>query len=157
MTPAGKLLDPEDCAALGLSIRRKSRGVQAEILKQLDIKSYKTDLLKWSKADLLTEFGRGKKPKNINKSLFIKNVIWQTFEKLQAGVKPFDIGNIRSFWYYIKDTMDRVGANKKGDPYNTVSDMFVTLVRAGLFQYKDFGLTRTSTSRPSPPAARPPA
>lgn len=139
MTPAGKLLDPEDCAALGLSIRLKSRGVQAEILKQLGIKSYKTDLLKWSKADLLAEFGRGKKPKNINKSLFIKNVIWQTFEKLKAGVKPFDIGNIRSFWYYIKDTMDRVGANKKGDPYNTVSDMFVTLVRAGLFQYKDFG------------------
>jgi hypothetical protein len=139
MTPAGKPVDPEDCAALGLSIRRKSRGIQAEILKQLKIKSYKTDLLKWSKADLLAEFGLGKKPKNINKSLFIKNVIWQTFEKLQTGAKPFDIGNIRSFWYYIKDTMDRVGANKKGDPYNTVSDMFVTMVRAGLFQYKDFG------------------
>lgn len=139
MSPADKLLDSGDCAALGRSLHLETRGDQAQILKKLGIKSYKTDILKWKKADLIVEFGRGEKSKNINKSLFIKNVIWQTFKKLQAGEKPFDIGNIRSFWYYIKDTMDRIGANKKGDPYNVVSDMFVTLVKAGLFQYKDFG------------------
>jgi len=108
-----------------------------EILKKLGIKHYKKPILKMPNAELIKEFG--KSAKNINKSLFIKNVIWQTYEYIKAGEKPFDIGNLRSFWYYIKDTMDRVGANKKGDAYNIVSNMFVLMVKSGLFQYRDFG------------------
>jgi hypothetical protein len=88
------------------------------------------------KPELLKNFG--KSAKNLNKSLFIKNVIWQTYEKIQANEKPFDIGNLRSFWYYIKDTMDKAGANK-GDPYLIVSNMFMVMVKAGLFKYRDFG------------------
>jgi len=108
-----------------------------EILKKLGIKHYKKPILKMPNAELIKEFG--KSAKNINKSLFIKNVIWQTYEYIKAGEKPFDIGNLRSFWYYIKDTMDRVGANKKGDAYNIVSNMFVLMVKSGLFKYRDFG------------------
>ena len=107
-----------------------------EILKELRIKHYDENILNMSKEQLLKEFGRS--AKTLNKSLFIKNVIWQTYEKLQAGETPFDIGNLRSFWYYIKDTMDRIGANKKGNPYLIVSDMFMVMVKAGLFKYKDF-------------------
>lgn len=110
---------------------------QEKILKQLGIKHYDKNILKMTNAELLKEFG--KSAKTLNKSLFIKNVIWQTHERLKAGEKPFDIGNIRSFWYYIKDTMDRVGANKKGNGYLIVSDMFMVMVKAGLFKYKDFG------------------
>lgn len=110
---------------------------QEEILKQLGIKHYDKNILKMLNAELLKEFG--KSAKTLNKSLFIKNVIWQTYERLKAGEKPFDIGNIRSFWYYIKDTMDRVGANKKGNGYLIVSDMFMVMVKAGLFKYKAFG------------------
>lgn len=113
-----------------------SRLGQEEILKQLGIKHYDKNILKMLNAELLKEFG--KSAKTLNKSLFIKNVIWQTYEKLKAGENPFDIGNLRSFWYYIKDTMDRVGANKKGDAYLIVSDMFMVMVKAGLFKYKDF-------------------
>ncbi len=109
---------------------------QAEILKKLGIKHYDKNILKMPKPELLKNFG--KSAKNLNKSLFIKNVIWQTFEKLQAGEMPFDIGNLRSFWYYIKDTMDKAGANK-GDPYLIVSEMFMVMVKAGLFKYRDFG------------------
>ena len=90
---------------------RLARLNQDEILKELAIKHYDKNILKMSNAELLAEFGRG--AKTLNKSLFIKNVIWQTYEKLKAGEKPFDIGNLRSFWYYIKDTMDRVGAKQK--------------------------------------------
>lgn len=107
-----------------------------EILKKLGIKRYKKNILKMTKEELLAEFG--KSSKNINKSLFIKNMIWQTYERIKTGEKPFDIGNLRSFWYYIKDTMDRVGANKKGDAYNIVSNMFVLMVKSGLFKYKEF-------------------
>jgi hypothetical protein len=89
-----------------------------------------------SNPELLKEFGRS--AKTLNKSLFIKNVVWQTYEYLKAGEKLFDIGNLRSFRYYIKDTMDRVGANKKGDPYPIVSNMFMVMVKAGLFKYRDF-------------------
>jgi len=89
-----------------------------------------------AKPELLKNFG--KSAKTLNKSLFIKNVIWQTFEKLQAGETPFDIGNLRSFWYYIKDTMHKAGA-AKGDPYLIVSEMFMLMVKAGLFKYSDFG------------------
>ncbi len=118
--------------ALGLS-----RLDQAEILEKLGIKHYEKNILKMPNPELLAEFG--KSAKSLNKSLFIKNVIWQTYEYLKAGQKPFDIGNIRSFWYYIKDTMDRVGANKKGDGYLIVSDMLMVMVKAGLFKYRDFG------------------
>lgn len=113
-----------------------SRLDQAEILKQLRIRHYDKDILTMSKPELLREFG--KSAKHLNKSLFIKNVIWQTLERLKAGETPFDIGNIRSFWYYIKDTLDRIGANKKGNAYLIVSDMFVVMVKAGLFKYRDF-------------------
>ena len=109
---------------------------QAEILKKLGIKHYDKNILKMPKPELLKNFG--KSAKTLNKSLFIKNVIWQTFEKLQAGETPFDIGNLRSFWYYIKDTMHKAGA-AKGDPYLIVSEMFMLMVKAGLFKYSDFG------------------
>lgn len=114
-----------------------SRLSQEEILQKLGIKHYEKNILKMMNDELLKEFG--KSAKTLNKSLFIKNVIWQTYERLKAGDKPFDIGNIRSFWYYIKDTMDRVGANKKGDGSLIVSNMFMIMVKAGLFKYKDFG------------------
>lgn len=117
--------------------RKLARLGQDEILKELGIKHYKKPILKMPNEELLKEFG--KSAKNINKSLFIKNVIWQTYEQIKAGQKPFDIGNLRSFWYYIKDTMDRVGANKKGDAYTIVSNMFAVMVKAGLFKYRDFG------------------
>lgn len=110
---------------------------QDDILKTLGIKHYDKNILKMPNAELIKEFG--KSAKSLNKSLFIKNVIWQTYEVLKTGQKPFDIGNIRSFWYYIKDTMDRVGANKKGDGYLIISDMLMVMVKAGLFKYKDFG------------------
>jgi len=110
---------------------------ETDTLKKLGIKHYKKHILKMKKPELIKHFG--KSAKNINKSLFIKNVIWQTYEKIQAGKEPFDIGNIRSFWYYIKDTMDRIGANKKGDPYQIVSNMFMVMVKADLFKYSDFG------------------
>ena len=109
---------------------------RAEILKKLGIKHYDKNILKMAKPELLKNFG--KSAKTLNKSLFIKNVIWQTFEKLQAGETPFDIGNLRSFWYYIKDTMHKAGA-AKGDPYLIVSEMFMLMVKAGLFKYSDFG------------------
>ena len=116
--------------AIGLS-----RLDQDEILKALGIKHYEKNILEMSKPEILKEFGNG--PKRLNKSLFIKNVIWQTYEKIKHGETPFDVGNLRSFWYYIKDTLDRINANK-GDPYLIVSDMFMVMVRAGLFKYRDF-------------------
>lgn len=123
-----------DLREFALSLARLD---QAATLKSLGIKHYDKNIIDMSKADLLKNFG--KSTKNLNKSLFIKNVIWQTYEKIKAGGTPFDVGNIRSFWYYIKDTMDKVGANKKGNPYLIVSDMFMVMVKAGLFKYRDFG------------------
>ena len=115
-----------------------SRLSQEEILKKLGIKHYEKIIVDMPNAELLKEFG--KSAKRLNKSLFIKNVIWQAYEILKTGVQPFDIGNIRSFWYYVKDTLGRVGANKKGDAYLIISNMLMLMVKAGLFKYKDFGL-----------------
>ena len=109
---------------------------QADILKELGIKHYDRPILKMTTAEILAEFCR--RAKRLDKGLFIRNVIWQTYEQIQTGHNPFAARLIRSFWYYIKPTMDRIGANKKGDPYLIISDMFVTMVKAGLFKYKDF-------------------
>ena len=107
---------------------------QDEILKKLGIKHYNKNILNMTKAEILKEFG--KTPKTLNKSLFIKNVIWQTYEYIKAGHNPMDKGNLRSFWYYIKDTMYKVGSKK--DEADTISDMFMIMVKSGLFKYKDF-------------------
>jgi len=57
--------------------RKLARLGQDEVLKELGIKHYKKLILKMPNEELLKEFG--KSAKNINKSLFIKNVIWQTY------------------------------------------------------------------------------
>ena len=67
--------------------RKLAKLGQDEILKELGIKYYKKFILKMPNEELLKEFG--KSAKNINKSLFIKNVIWQTYEQIKAGQKPF--------------------------------------------------------------------
>ena len=74
-----------------------SRLGQEEILEKLGIKRYKKTIVDMTNAELLKEFG--KSAKSLNKSLFIKNVIWQAYEVLKTGVQPFEIGNIRSVWY----------------------------------------------------------
>lgn len=108
-------------------------------LREQGIRHFDDDLLKMPIADLRKHFGFATTD-NIQIGPFLRNVIWQLYEQIQAGDLPeFHIkrGMIRGMWYHIKTPISRY-KELRGDRYNTMLDELATLVRAGLFTYKDF-------------------
>jgi hypothetical protein len=117
-----------------------------EIEKQLKlekIRHFDELLPEMSKERLREHFG-AKSTGRINLSLYIKNSIWQAWERIQAGTLPPFRGNIRSFWYaMLKPALSRADAlTVKGDPYQVMIDMFVRLVMVRhVLRYKWFGFS----------------
>jgi hypothetical protein len=75
----------------------------------------------------------------IDKRRLVKNIIWQTWRWIKKGIrKPFD-GNIRSFWYEVKNALggdDILDSDDVGMFYDTLREM---IEDQRLFRYKDFG------------------
>lgn len=75
----------------------------------------------------------------IDKRRLAKNIIWQTWRWIKKGIrKPFD-GNIRSFWYEVKNALggdDILDADDVGMFYDTLREM---IEEWRFFRYKDFG------------------
>lgn len=75
----------------------------------------------------------------IDKRRLAKNIIWQTWRWIMKGIRePFD-GNIRSFWYEVKNALggdDILDADDVGMFYDTLREM---IEDRRLFRYKDFG------------------
>jgi hypothetical protein len=114
-----------------------------KILKLEKIRHFGELIPEMSKDKLRELFG-AKSTGRINLSLFIKNSIWQAWERIQAGGLPLFRGNIRSFWYsMLKPALSRAEAlTVKGDPYQVMIDMFVRLVMVRhLLRYKRFGFS----------------
>jgi len=75
----------------------------------------------------------------VDKRRLSKNIIWQTWRWIKKEIrKPFD-GNIRSFWYEVKNALggdDILDADDVGMFYDTLREM---IEDQRLFRYKDFG------------------
>lgn len=75
----------------------------------------------------------------VDKRRLAKNIIWQTWRWIKKGIRePFD-GNIRSFWYEVKNALggdDLLDADDVGMFYDALREMVET---QRLFRYKDFG------------------
>ncbi len=75
----------------------------------------------------------------IDKRRLAKNIIWQVWRWIKKGIrKPFD-GNIRSFWYEVKNALggdEILDADDVGMFYDTLREM---IEDQRLFRYKDFG------------------
>jgi hypothetical protein len=112
-----------------------------ERLRREDIRGYNKLIHKQNKSWLVKRFGPGRKyPINVDKT--IRNIIWQTRERIRKNQRrPFE-ALIRSMWYsHIKPTLFRTESLAGDfDQYQQLSKMFVRLVRyADVMRYKDMG------------------
>ena len=78
----------------------------------------------------------------VNVALLMRNIVWQTRERITAGEKPPLKELLRTFWYmYIKPTLSRAGALAiKADQYAQLIDNIVFMVKEiEVMEYKDIG------------------
>ena len=115
-----------------------------DILKSEQIHHFEKDLRLMSRAEL-AEFFAAKSSGRIIISKLIKNIIWQAYEKISAGIEPTIFGNIRTFWYlWIKPVLTHIhdDDNTKTDPYDTMLKAFAEMILdLKLFRYSDFDFT----------------
>jgi hypothetical protein len=122
--------------------RSKKAGLTPAVertLREQGIRHFDDDLLKMPIAQLREHFGFATTT-NLRIGPFFRNVIWQLYERIQAGDLPEFYkknGMIRGMWYHIKTPISRY-KSLRGDRYNLMLDELATLVRAGLVTYKDF-------------------
>lgn len=98
----------------------------------------KWEIVRFSMDKMLTYFRQFTAPV-VDKRRLVKCIVWQTWRWIKKGIRPPFKGNIRSFWYEVKNA---VGADEILDPDDV--DLFYDVVREliedrRLFRYKDFG------------------
>lgn len=111
-------------------------------LKKLGVRSFEVLIHDQPKEWLLENFHQGATDYPVNVSALMKNIIWQTRERILSGEKPPLKELVRTFWYmYIKPTLARVDAlTHETDQYRQLVDALVLLVKdADLMTYKDIG------------------
>jgi len=112
-------------------------------LKKLGIRSFCVLIHDQPKEWLLENFHEGATDYPVNVSAIMKNIIWQTRQRILSGDKPPLKELVRTFWYmYIKPTLARVEAlTHETDQYRQLVDTLVLLVKdAVLMDYKDIGV-----------------
>ena len=91
---------------------------------------------------LVQNFSEGATDYPVNVARLMRNIVWQTRERITAGEKPPLKELLRTFWYmYIKPTLSRAGALAvKADQYAQLIDNIVFMVKEiAVMEYKDIG------------------
>ena len=91
---------------------------------------------------LIENFNQGATDYPVNVARLMRNIVWQTRERITAGDKPPLKELLRTFWYmYIKPTLSRAGALAiKADQYAQLIDNIVFMVKEiEVMEYKDIG------------------
>lgn len=101
-------------------------------------------ILDMAPQDLLKHFHRPRKPNEVDKNLFARNVVWHFYREIESGKAPAFVKegcNIRTIFYVVKPifTQKRVFADVESF-YDNFTEAFKTLVEAGLISYRDFNI-----------------
>jgi len=91
---------------------------------------------------LVQNFSEGATDYPVNVARLMRNIVWQTRERIIKGEKPLLKELLRTFWYmYIKPTLSRAGALAiKADQYAQLIDNIVFMVKEiEVMEYKDIG------------------
>ena len=91
---------------------------------------------------LIRNFSEGADEYPVNVARLMRNIVWQTRERIEKGEKPPLKELIRTFWYmYIKPTLSRAGALAiKADQYAQLIDNIVYMVKGiQVMKYEDIG------------------
>lgn len=135
-----------------------TRVIDGVVLAAEGIQHFDEDIRRMSRKELQKHFA-AESSGRILLARVIKNIIWQVYERIQAGTQPPITGNIRTFWYqWVKPVLSHLPdyGDAKTDPYEAVIGTFTHLVLdLKLFRYADFDFTdenwenrRIGTSRP---------
>lgn len=112
-----------------------------EILEKEDIRKYKIPIWEMSEYQLRRRFSAESSGRPIATRI-VKNIIWQVYRLIKAGLHAPIYGNLRSFWYMrVKLPLGKVGLlDEPTDHYQTLIRAFSELVRDyRLFKYEEFG------------------
>ena len=111
-------------------------------LRKAGIRHYDELIHDQTKEWLLKNFSQGATDYPVNVARLMRNIVWQTRERITAGEKPPLKELLRTFWYmYIKPTLSRAGALAvKADQYAQLIDNIVFMVKEiAVMEYKDIG------------------
>jgi len=112
-------------------------------LKKIGIRHFDELIHDQSQSWLIDNFRERKKKYKLNVTMLMRNVVWQTRERIISGRKPPLNELIRTFWYmYIKSTLSRSGSlsNKSDNQYRLLVAVIVDLVKKyKLMRYSDIG------------------
>ena len=111
-------------------------------LRKAGIRHYDELIHDQLKEWLIRNFSEGADEYPVNVARLMRNIVWQTRERIEKGEKPPLKELIRTFWYmYIKPTLSRAGALAiKADQYAQLIDNIVYMVKdIAVMEYKDIG------------------
>lgn len=111
---------------------------QQAILKE-KLRLFHKEIKLMSKEEILQHF-KFQSTNELNVMEFMANVIWEYFHLIQKGKREPIEGNIRTFWYVLKPTLNKVIKIDSRKHYQVMIDVFKKLiVLHKLFKYSDFG------------------
>ena len=92
------------------------------------------------RAWLVENFGEGAPKYPVNVAKMIRNIIWQTRERVVSGERERLTELVRTFWYmYVKPTLSRAGAlSDESDQYKQMVAQLVYMVtELDVMRYSD--------------------
>ena len=111
-------------------------------LRNAGIRHYNELIHDQPKEWLIKNFSERADEYPVNVALLMRNIVWQTRERIKAGEKPPLKELLRTFWYmYIKSALSRAGAlAQETDQYAQLIDNIVYMVKEiEVMEYKDIG------------------
>ena len=117
--------------------RKRDRGLRKAGVRHFDKLIHDQD-----RAWLVENFGEGAPKYPVNVAKLMRNIIWQTRERVVSGDREKLTELVRTFWYmYVKPTLSRAGAlSEESDQYKQMVAQLVNMVtELDVMRYSDVG------------------
>ena len=118
------------------------KGSLKDRLRKAGIRHYDELIHDQPKEWLIKNFSQRATDYPVNVARLMRNIVWQTRERIVVGEKPPLKELLRTFWYmYVKPTLSRAGAlAQETDQYDQLIDNIVFMVKEiEVMKYKDIG------------------
>ena len=115
---------------------------RARRLRKAGVRHFEELIHDQDRAWLVEHFGMGARKYPINVARLMRNLIWQTRERVVSGEREPLNELVRTFWYmYVKPTLSRAGAlSEEADQYKQMVAQFVYMVTdLDVMRYADIG------------------
>lgn len=108
-------------------------------MMKMGIREISEDIIYMTRDELVKCFGDSNG--RVVVSDLLVNYLWQLVCRIRAGEpSPVEGGNVRSLWYMVKPTLNRVGALEGTNHYKTLSEKLGEMVSRKILSYSEFQL-----------------